>query len=291
MSGPFVGIGMGITRGASIGVSGVVPPLDGLAASVQGYSTRLLRTAYLGDCVRLRRDSDNAELDFGFDLNGDIDATAISTWLAGADGYLVTWYDQSGNGFDVTQAAAARQPFYLASGIDGKPSFRMLSFEYLAYSGVAWTDEPVEFISVGKPTNVTSLSTVFSNHRSSASLDFTSLVYRTGTICWATKAGGTTRNEGVKSGLVVGTPALVGGRFVSDTSRFARINGVDGVENTANQPDVAFDEFLVGRLRTVSGTSEHFFGELSELVLWNSVLSAGNRLAIEANMNANWSLF
>ena len=36
--------------------------------------------------------------------------TPLSTWLGGATGYAVTWYDQSGRGNHVTQATAANQP-------------------------------------------------------------------------------------------------------------------------------------------------------------------------------------
>ena len=99
-------------------------PLDSYSGFQVIYSVRHLLTSYTGDLVRLRRNSDQAESDFGFDGNGDLDTAAITTWLDGANGFIVTWYDQSGNGFDAAQATAALQPQYIASGINSKPVFR-----------------------------------------------------------------------------------------------------------------------------------------------------------------------
>jgi len=96
--------------------------LEGDARAI--FSIRRLLTSYTGDLVRLRRDSDHAESDFGPDANGDLDTAAITTWLGGANGFVVTWYDQSGNGYDAAQSTAVNQPQYIASGINSKPIFR-----------------------------------------------------------------------------------------------------------------------------------------------------------------------
>ena len=69
-------------------------PLDSYSGFRVVFSIRRLLTSYTGDLIRLRRISDIAESDFGFDGNGDLDTAAITTWLSGADGFVVTWYDQ-----------------------------------------------------------------------------------------------------------------------------------------------------------------------------------------------------
>jgi len=79
------------------------------------YSLRKLRNGYTGDCVRVRRSSDNAEQDFGF-VDDVIDMTSIITFCGGGNGFVTTWYDQSGLGKDVTQATAGNQPQIIASG-------------------------------------------------------------------------------------------------------------------------------------------------------------------------------
>jgi hypothetical protein len=75
-------------------------------------------TSYEGNLVRLRRASDNAELDFGYDANGDLDTAAIATW-AGGDSFIVTIYDQK-SGDNVTQGTAGNQPLFVASGQNGR---------------------------------------------------------------------------------------------------------------------------------------------------------------------------
>jgi hypothetical protein len=97
--------------------------LDNVANVNAVYSVRRIRT-YVGNLVRLRRDSDDAQLDFGYDINGALDSAAIASWLGVANGFLVTWYDQSGNGYNATQATAAAQPQYIASSFGSKPAFR-----------------------------------------------------------------------------------------------------------------------------------------------------------------------
>ena len=89
------------------------------------YSMRRLRSTYTGPLIRLRRSSDNAEQDFYSVSGGEaLDVDAISTWLGGASGYVVTWYDQTGNGNHATQATAASQPLFVASAQNGRPGGR-----------------------------------------------------------------------------------------------------------------------------------------------------------------------
>lgn len=56
--------------------------------------------------ARVRRGSDNAEQDFSY---LDFRDGAVETFLGGADGFLVVWYDQAG-GNNATQTVAANQP-------------------------------------------------------------------------------------------------------------------------------------------------------------------------------------
>jgi hypothetical protein len=92
-----------------------VGPLDGLAAPALAYSTRRLFAAWEGNCLQLRRGSDDATLDFGFTALGVLDIDDITTWLGGATGYVAGWYDQTGGGRHLTQATASNQPGLLTA--------------------------------------------------------------------------------------------------------------------------------------------------------------------------------
>lgn len=80
------------------------------------YSARRLRSAYTGPILRLRRASDNTEQDFYSDIYGTLGAEfngegmPLIVWANNMIVYVVTIYDQSGNGRNATQTTQANQP-------------------------------------------------------------------------------------------------------------------------------------------------------------------------------------
>jgi len=89
------------------------------------YSLRKLRAGYTGAAIRVRRDTDNAEQDIGFDSNGDLDTSALTAFVPD-NGYVVKWYDQSGNSNDAVQATSSAQPHIVVGSVisthGGKPA-------------------------------------------------------------------------------------------------------------------------------------------------------------------------
>jgi len=79
-------------------------------------SIRKNRTNYSGPAIQVRRSSDGATLDIGFDANGDLDETALLNHVGSDDGFVTIWYDQSGNGNDATQTTASNQPKIVEAG-------------------------------------------------------------------------------------------------------------------------------------------------------------------------------
>ena len=81
------------------------------------YSVRLLRNGYTGNSIRVRRSSDNAEQNIGFDGSGNLDTTSLTNFITGStDGFVTTWYDQSGNGNNAVQTSATSQPIIVSGG-------------------------------------------------------------------------------------------------------------------------------------------------------------------------------
>ena len=83
--------------------------LDEYPGAVAAYSLRLLNTDYTGDAVIVRRASDNATQNIGF-VDGDLDTGALNTFCTGTDGFVTTWFDQSGNANNATNTTASGQP-------------------------------------------------------------------------------------------------------------------------------------------------------------------------------------
>lgn len=102
--------------------------LDTYSGAAAAYSLRKLRTAYSGSAIRVRRSSDNAEQDFGF-VSNVLDTASLLTFCGAGNGFVTTWYDQSGNARNKTQTTAANQPQLVSSGsvinVNSKPSIQL----------------------------------------------------------------------------------------------------------------------------------------------------------------------
>ncbi len=92
--------------------TGLLNDYSGAAAA---YSLRLLDNTYTGDAIVVRRASDNTTQAIGF-VNNELDTASLETFCSGTDGFVTTWYDQSGNGNDAAQASASEQPQIVSSG-------------------------------------------------------------------------------------------------------------------------------------------------------------------------------
>ena len=92
--------------------------LDSYSSAAAAYSLRKLRTAYTGNAIRVRRSSDNGEQNIGFDANGNLDTASLLSFVGAGNGFVTTWYDQSGNtNLDAVQNSAVNQPYIVQSGV------------------------------------------------------------------------------------------------------------------------------------------------------------------------------
>lgn len=100
--------------------------LDTYTGAAAAYSLRKLRTAYTGYCIEVRRSSDDTTLNIGFTAAGVLDESALTTFCGAGDGFVRTWYDQSTNGRNATQATASSQPQIVDDGtvlsLNSKPA-------------------------------------------------------------------------------------------------------------------------------------------------------------------------
>jgi hypothetical protein len=118
--------------------------LDTYPNAAAAYSVRKLRTAYTGSAINVRRSSDNTEQDIGFTALGNLDTTSLTSFCSGTNGFVTTWYDQSGNTRNATQSTAANQPQIVSSGtilnINSKPSLKFDGINdglNVAFSGIS----------------------------------------------------------------------------------------------------------------------------------------------------------
>ena len=89
--------------------------LDTYSGASAAYSLRRLSSTYTGNCIQVRRSSDQTAQDIGF-VNNVLDTASLLTFCGAGNGFVTTWYDQSGNANNGTQATAANQPQIVSSG-------------------------------------------------------------------------------------------------------------------------------------------------------------------------------
>ena len=100
--------------------------LDLYPGAIGAWSLRKLRAGYGGTAIRVRRASDNAEQNIGFDALGDLDTSALTAFCTGTNGFITTWFDQASNK-DAVQNSAISQPkiYDSVTGVltqNGKPT-------------------------------------------------------------------------------------------------------------------------------------------------------------------------
>lgn len=86
-----------------VGSSTVMLPIDSLTASTAQsvYSMHKLINSYSGNCLRVKRSSDNTTQDFGF-VSNFVDTASIKTFIGASNGTVTIWYDQTTNGRNLT---------------------------------------------------------------------------------------------------------------------------------------------------------------------------------------------
>lgn len=125
--------GMGQAAGGAPAFSGVIDSMIAGGDAVPNVAFSIshrLYSAYTGSLFLVRRASDSTTLAIGYDSQTDqIDTASLEAFCSGTTGTIVTWYDQSGNGRDITNATAAEQPtIYTGGAITGVGSLPCATF-------------------------------------------------------------------------------------------------------------------------------------------------------------------
>ena len=93
-------------------------PLSAISStSAAAFSMRRLICTYAGNVIKVRRSSDNATQDIGFNVSGDLDTVALKTFVGANSAFVTTWYDQSGNARNALQATSTAQPRIVNAGV------------------------------------------------------------------------------------------------------------------------------------------------------------------------------
>ena len=256
--------------------------LDLYPSAAAAYSVRKLRTAYTGSTIRVRRSSDNAESDIGFS-GANLDTTALTTFCSGTNGFVTTWYDQSGNGLNQTQTTAINQPQIVSSGSvilqGGKPTLQFDgTSDFMDGSGVTTGDPKSIFI----PTKAISLP-------STEVVIFDSV---TTTQALLYKAAGNAISIGFGSFTPTSYTATTNYILYSILQNGSNSNAfVNSATQILTNVPLGTNAFNGLRIASVRGTASLFYnGNIPEFIVYGSN-QASNRIGIETNINTYYAIY
>jgi len=286
---------VGVRVAAPSGGGGASYLLDTYGGAAAAYSLRKLSSTYSGNAIRVRRSSDNTEQNIGFDGSGNLDTTALTSFVGAGNGFVTTWYDQSGNGTNMVSSTASRQGKIVSSGVvetsNSKPAINTIGINVSYRPNLNGSNTYVDyktFFAVGQATT-TSYSPILSSG------DWYELISVNDP--WASYTGKYMFSKHDSSTPYPGSP-YVGGRYYflngATTNQFLlygnmRNMNVYGSKNGDSETllgtwgtTMRADQFLYG------GTA--FTGKFSEITFYNSDKSA-NKTSIESNINTFYSIY
>jgi hypothetical protein len=271
----------------------VVPLLDTYPNAAAAYSLRKLRSAYTGSAIRVRRSSDNAESDIGFS-GANLDTTTLTSFCSGTNGFVKTWYDQSGNGRDVTQTTASSQPQIVSSGSvilqNGKPAVQFDGVnDGLFFNGLVYTTNTVFATAVFSLNSSAIFSAIASQNSGGTS--------RSNILATDDSSprkslyffnNGTSYNN-LSSGTITNNTQTLMTNYSFNDNYFNALNGSSGNNNVSGQSftPVSANGFGIGCQPNFANLLN---GRIQEINIWNSDQSS-NRTGIEDNINDFYSIF
>lgn len=262
-----------------------VGPVDATTTALACYSVRACTKSFAlagTAAVNFRRSTDNETCDFGTTRAGNLglskncsgsdNGETASTFANGGTLSYVNWYDQSGNGYTVTQATAADQPTATLSCIGSAPcaTFGGTGI-YLESSTIATDAQPVTSGLVAKRTSAfTAYGEPFNNNNGSNV-----------SITYNDAANGIVLYSGtLSSAVTVSDSTLHSMSFVWNGS--SSIANIDGTETTGLSVGTGGTSSYV----LMGSTSQGFTGISAEAIIWASGLSSTNRANYHTNAKA-----
>ena len=216
---------------------------------------------YTGALVRVRRSSDNTESDFFQGSSpGDLNTTrggggtSLASWVGSNDGYVVTWYDQSGNGRNVTQTTTTEQPRIVSSGtIETQNTLPTIRFGYssgrhrLRRTGTTLA-RPITIFAWAKLDSATVVNTILDGAQSTQHIFY---------------ATGTTESPNNRFIMSAGTAFNVAAQNSNFNAHYALFNGSSSAHSLNNGSDTTG---TAGNNDLVGITIGHIRSDLVNLV-------------------------
>lgn len=274
-------------------------PLDDYEADLgAAFSIRRLRSGYSGYCMRVRELNGGGQLDIGFDSNGLVNVAAIEAHIGSANADITIWYDQSGNGLDLTGTGA---PVIAGAGTviteNGLPAITFDpggGADYFLRSSVstlsAFSADELDFYAVLKQAGANARNTVI-DHNDGTYTDRTNV-----TATYDNTIRFDNGNPVAGDDTVVAQPSgwddaqhlLICRR--EGSTQMIRVDGTDLItgDSVSSTRAAGSHTLYVG---VGLGPFDAFNGTMQEIFWHRQNQSSGDRTAIEDDINTYYSIY
>jgi hypothetical protein len=262
--------------------------LDDYPNAAAAYSLRKLKTAYTGAAIRVRKDTTGQPEQDIFFVGNELDTVALKSFIRNNNGWVVTWYDQSGNDYNLTQSTSANQPNIVTAGVitrsSGKPiiDYANTFSSFLSNSSIA-TGTPKTIFALYKKGAIQPREEVFFDSR----ITNQSVAYKEDNDIGnrLNIAFGTNQ----RSNYTVGNGDFKLLTIIQDGANGnAYINGSSIYGSNVNFGSNGFNGLRLGAVR---GTASLYLqAGLYEFIIYGSNQSS-NRTGLESNINAYYGIY
>lgn len=248
--------------------------------------------SWTGALIKVRRSSDNTENDFyqgatagSFNTTRGGGGTSLESFCSGTNGFIRTWYDQSGNGNNLTQTTAASQPQIVSSGsvvtVNEKPAIDFVgaSSHLLNLSSTVSASNPVSTTHIFKRKASGDIAYGLENNDITTNFIYTPVLFSDNKFYFRT------RNHFLAaSGTDTSSAQMILTGVMSSSNRYMRKNGsAISTTETSISHSIDFVKFGNG-----SGGPNNAYSQ--EYLLWSSDQNS-NISTIETAGNQYYGVF
>lgn len=261
----FIGTKTGII--SDVSVLGRTPLPDTTNISY-AYSLSKVVTGYSGNAIRVREDGGGTLANIGFTSSGILDTSALLSHTGSNNGFLHTWYDQSGNTKNLTQTTNSLQPQIVNSGSviveNSRSALKFDGVDDTLNLGSNVLTQPNTVFFVYTPTNLDDTKTrVILDARVGASAsNRNTIIIDSAGENWAIAASPTAL---FSTAITVVNTQYLGTALFNTTASLFRIDGTQIINGTL--PNNSLDGLTIGD--DFTGGNE-FEGYLQEVIVYNA---------------------
>lgn len=272
--------------------------LDEVSGASVAYSLRKLSSSYNGNAIQVRRTNGDT-LDIGF-VASELDTVSLLAFCSGTnDGFITTWYDQSGNGNDLTQNTISLQLYIVVQGIintvNGKPAIGGKEDFMLNTTKTASSTSTMFIIHKGESnTSSSALAGFPANTNKQIGLFYWATFNKPfGFNTWAGDSYGYNNSTNDFDSQSLWTALFKEGNITTSGVKLFK-NGtqktISQVYNNSSSNRTIDDGFRLGIAGSQSSDQESN-GHYQEVIVYDADYSTTNRTLIEDNINDFYSIY